>query len=89
LKQRPQQWFTIEIKSAINRRDFLKKKFDILRTKGIINNELFDEYKRLRNFVVKIIRQVKENRIYSLIEKCEPENQNIWSVVSHYPNKKQ
>jgi hypothetical protein len=49
LKQRLQQCFTIEIKTAINRRDFLKKKFNNLRAKGIINNKLFDEYKKLRN----------------------------------------
>jgi hypothetical protein len=36
----------------------------------------------LRNSVVKIIRQAKEKHIYSLIEKCETENQNIWSVLS-------
>ncbi len=51
------KWLTFEIKSLMNRRDFVKKKFNNLKAKGILNNNLFQEYKNLRNAVVRLIRK--------------------------------
>jgi hypothetical protein len=38
--------------------DFIKKKFNKLRARGILDKELFQEYKNLRNTVVRLIRKI-------------------------------
>jgi hypothetical protein len=72
------KWLTIEIKPSMNRRDFVKKKFNNLKAKRILNNELFQEYKNLRNAVVKLIRKEKANYYTSLLENCD----KVWNVLS-------
>ena len=62
----------------MNRRDFVKKKFNNLKAKGILNNDLFQEYKNLRNAVVRLIRKEKANYYTSLLENCD----NVWNVLS-------
>ncbi len=59
---------TIEMKSLMNRRDFVKRKFNILKAKGILNNGLFQDNKNLRNAVVRLIRKEKANYYTSLLE---------------------
>jgi hypothetical protein len=51
----------------MNRRDFVKKKFNNLKAKGILNNDLFQEYKNLRNAVVRLIGKEKANYYTSLL----------------------
>jgi hypothetical protein len=62
----------------MNRRDFVKKKFNNLKAKGILNNDLFQEYKNLRNSVVRLIRKEKENYYTFLLQNCD----NVWNVMS-------
>ncbi len=72
------KWLTIEIKSLMNRRNFVKKKFNNLKAKGILNNDLFQEYKNLRNAVVRLIRKEKADYYTFLLENCD----NVWNVLS-------
>jgi hypothetical protein len=72
------KWLTIEIKSLMNKRDFVKKKFNKLRARGILDKELFQEYKNLRNTVVRLIRKEKSNYYSSLLENSD----NVCNVLS-------
>jgi phosphomevalonate kinase len=77
------KWLSNDIKSAMNRRDFLNKKFNKLKSNGFIDNE----YKYVRNTVVKLIRISKREYFSSLIENCET---NVWDVIKEVvPTKKQ
>ncbi len=72
------KWLTIEIKSLMNRQHFVKKKFNKLRARGILDKVLFQEYKNLRNTVVRLIRKEKSNYYSPLLENCD----NVWNVLS-------
>jgi hypothetical protein len=61
----------------MNRREFVKKKFNNLKAKGILNNDLFQEFKNLRNVVVRLIRKERVNYYTSLLENCD----NVWNVL--------
>jgi orotate phosphoribosyltransferase-like protein len=62
----------------MNRRDFLKKKFNKLKSNGFVDNSLYNEYKYMRNTVVKLIRKSKREYFSSLIENYEI---NVWNVI--------
>jgi hypothetical protein len=62
----------------MNRRDFLNKKFNKLKSNGFIDNALYNEYKYVRNTVVKLIRISKKEYFSSLIENCKT---NVWDVI--------
>jgi hypothetical protein len=55
----------------MNRRHFVKKRFNKLRARGILNKELFQEYKNLRNTVVRLIRKEKSNYYSSLLKNSD------------------
>jgi hypothetical protein len=61
----------------MNRRNFVKKKFNNLKAKEILNNDLFQEYKNLRIAIVRLIRK-EANYYTSLLENCD----NVWNVLS-------
>ena len=76
-------WLTREIKTLMNRRDFLKKKkFNKFKSQDIVYNEILNEYKKMRNFVVQLIREAKREYYSSLIAKCDKESEKIWNVLS-------
>jgi Cys-tRNA synthase (O-phospho-L-seryl-tRNA:Cys-tRNA synthase) len=49
-----------------------------LKAKGILNNDLYQKYKNLRNAVVRLIWKEKANYYTSLLENCD----NVWNVLS-------
>jgi hypothetical protein len=49
-----------------------------LRARGILDKELFQEYKNLRNTVVRLIRKEKPNYYTSLLENYD----DVWNVLS-------
>jgi carboxypeptidase C (cathepsin A) len=79
------KWLSNDVKSVMNRRDFLKKKFNKLKSNGFIDNSLYNEYKYMKNNVVKLIR--KSKRI--LIIDRELRNQCLGCNKSSHSDKKQ
>ena len=76
------KWFTPEIKSLMNRRDFLKKKYNNSKLNGINDIRLFNKYKSCRNSVVKVIRISRKKYFSELITNSKENNVNIWKVIS-------
>ena len=49
-----------------------------MKAKGVLNNDLFEEYKNLGNAVVRLIRKEKANYYTSLLQNCD----NGWNALS-------
>ena len=52
----------------MNRRDYLKKKFNKLKNRNIFDNNLYNECKKSRNSVLYLIRRERKQYYSSLIE---------------------
>jgi hypothetical protein len=63
----------------MNRRDYLKKKFNKLKNRNIFNN-LCNVYKKSRNSVLYLIRRERKQYYSSLIESFDNENINTAKV---------
>ncbi len=64
----------------MNRRDYLKKKFNKLKNRNIFDNNLYNEYKKSRNSVLYLIRRERKQYYSSLIESFDNENKNTAKV---------
>jgi hypothetical protein len=64
----------------MNRRDYLKKKFNKLKNRNNFDNNLYNECKKSKNSVLYLIRRERKQYYSSLIESFDNENKNTAKV---------
>lgn len=74
-------WLTNEIKSMSYRRDYLKKK-----AVSLNSTPFYESYKRCRNQVNRLIKEVKANYYKSKLENCKNSKES-WKTINELLNK--
>lgn len=75
-------YITRYLRSLMNERNRVKNHFNKLKRKDIINNDLFEKYKQLRNKININIKQMKRKWFENRVEENKNDSKKMWKTIS-------
>ena len=66
----------------IKNRDELKAKFNKLKDKNIVNYDLFENYKRIKNQIYIELRQLRKQWFENRVNECRNDSKKLWNIIS-------
>jgi hypothetical protein len=88
VKKSKSDWINREVIGIMRKRDRIKSKFNKLKGHNVINNDLFEQYKQLRNEVNIKCRELKKSYHENKINNCRNNTKELWKVMSEVVNTK-